>query len=616
MTAGHRPDIDGLRAIAIGAVLAAHLGPQEWRAGVIGVDIFFVVSGYLITRMIRGGLAEGSFSLLDFYRRRAVRILPALLAMIVAVLALGMVLLLPTELAALGRSAAAAAGFAANFHFWSGAGYFDASEARPLLHSWSLGVEEQFYLVFPLLLAALHRWLPRTIPGALMLATAGSLALGWWVCLDHPAAGYYLLPARGWELGLGAVAAMWRPAPGTPPGRMAEAAAAVALAAMLGWLAFADPGSGFPTPGALPSCAAAALFLAIGAGTRAGAVLAVAPMRWLGLRSYSVYLWHWPLASLWPMLPGSGSVMAPLAVLAASLALGELSYRFVETPFRRRWRDAPRPGRIVLAGMAASAAVAAVALMISANAGRIRPLPPEAARILAYSQYRQTPAFAHQFGPVRCYGGTLRYDLEACLRFDPARRNVVVIGDSHAAHIWRAIAERFPQDNVMEAASTMCRPVIAGDGARLCRDMFERVMRGAVFAGKAQAVVLAGNWQPEDIPRIAATARAIRARGVDVTVLGPVAAYRGMFPALLARGLLRGDPDAFRARLLPEIADKDRRIAAEARAGSARYFSLFAAECPAGLCRALTRTGAPFHFDDAHLTIDGARELVRDMPRP
>jgi peptidoglycan/LPS O-acetylase OafA/YrhL len=595
------------------------LGIPGFAKGFLGVDIFFVISGYLITQILLRDLAGGKFSLIGFYRRRVVRILPALLVMLVLVSAAGALILFPAETRSMAMSTAAAAAFASNFHFWSSVNYFEHAELRPMLHTWSLGVEEQFYLVYPLLLLALWRWARTRLALSLWIVTLASLALSWLLGIDHPTAAFYMLPSRGWELGIGAVAA----AGGFPEIRAAGTRALLSVGALLVMLAAAltlprvslTPGV-FPAPAAIPVCAAAAILLAYGDSGAASKLLSLAPLRWTGRISYSLYLWHFPLITLYraEFGPSPGRVaLVPLAIL--SVVLGVLSWRFIETPFRQRFRHAGHPRAIVAGGVAACAIVALGGVGLALAAPYVRRLPPEVARITAYSGYRGSSEFNYQFGPVECYGATRRYDAARCLVPDPARRNILVLGDSYAAHLWRAVAERFPGDKVMLAASGGCRPLVGAGGLRLCREMVARVMREEVAAHRVQAVVLAAHWAPKELRLLAPTIRAIEAQGVAVTVVGPVVGYRVAAPRAVAMAVLHHDPaSADRQRLNPAQLDSQMRALAES--AGAHYYSLYDQECPGGQCRLLTRTGAPFHFDDAHLTLAGARELAGGMPRP
>ncbi|MBO9712359.1 acyltransferase family protein [Sphingomonas sp.] len=612
----YRADIEGLRAAAIAAVVGFHFAGPWLPNGYLGVDVFFVLSGYLITSILQGAIERGDFRLVEFYRRRTVRILPALLVMLLLVCAIGPFLLLPGEAGALAKSGAAAAAFSANVHFWVSSGYFDTSKIRPLLHSWSLGVEEQYYLLYPLALWLIHRRAPRRIGAILWAGVAVSLVLNWAVAVwyNHPNAAFYLLPTRGWELALGGVAALGGLPALERPGRR-QVAALAGLALLVGALVSGSVRVALGS--AVAACLGTAMLLAYGEAAVTARLLGALPMRWLGRLSYSLYLWHLPVRDLYRAgTDDEPGLLASAALLALALGLAFLSYRLVEVPIRRHYRSGGDPGRIVLVGVAASAAAALACLGLAWAVPRVRPLPPAVARVAAYAGYQGSAAWRYQVGPPGCRGGADRFDAANCLRTDPARRNVLVLGDSHAMHLWRAIAERFPDSNVRLAAATGCRPLFGETRGFLCGETAKRVRQQLLGPGGFRAVILAGRWIEDDFPRLRATITALRARGTRVLVLGRLREYRADAPRLIAHSMLRGSAEAAR-RLespLPEAIEAELRPLVLAAGGT--YYSLLAQECPAGRCRLLTRTGAPFHFDTAHPTMEGARELVAALPEP
>jgi peptidoglycan/LPS O-acetylase OafA/YrhL len=330
---GYRADIDGLRAISVLLVLFFHLGIGV-HGGFIGVDVFFVISGYLITGIILSEITAGQFSLLDFYERRARRILPALITVVLMVMLAGYFLLYPDDYTTLGKSAVAALGAASNFFFLFNTGYFDApAQTEPLLHTWSLGVEEQFYLVWPtfLLLASklMGKSRPRWIVLLAVIAIASFGAAVRQVEVD-PKAAFYLPYTRAWELAMGALLHFlppWR-------SRMTEALPLLGVAAIL-WSAFTlTAEQPFPGLNAVAPTIGAALVIYPNR-TLAGAALGfIAP---LGLVSYSLYLWHWPLIVFWRIYTNGAVLTAgeSVAIITAALALSVLSWRYIEQPARR-----------------------------------------------------------------------------------------------------------------------------------------------------------------------------------------------------------------------------------------------------------------------------------------
>lgn len=338
-TSAYRPDIDGLRAIAVLSVLLYHAG-LGFPGGFVGVDVFFVISGYLITSLILKDLHRGSFSMIEFWERRVRRILPALALVIIASLISGWFLFLPVDLRALGRSAVAQAFLSSNINFLLESGYFDqAAEIKPLLHTWSLAVEEQFYLLFPFLLVAVHRLSRASISRVILLLSLLSFALSIYCSYRYPAANFYLLPTRAWELLIGSYLAALPTQQQSPRRWSTESSSWGGLLAILAAVIFYDHTTRFPGLTALLPCVGTALIIWAGTTTQTSLsrLLASPPFVFIGLISYSLYLWHWPILAFsryvtTDPLPASYRAL----LLLASLVLAILSWKLIEIPFRQR----------------------------------------------------------------------------------------------------------------------------------------------------------------------------------------------------------------------------------------------------------------------------------------
>lgn len=340
---GYRPEIDGLRAVAVGAVILFHAGFRQVGGGFVGVDVFFVISGYLITRIILSELERGTFSLVDFYERRARRILPALFLVLIVSLVLGWFLLDPPGMKDFSQSLVAVALFGSNVYFWRTSGYFDgAGEEKPLLHTWSLGVEEQFYLLYPLLLLLLWKKGRRIILPLLFIGFVASLALAEWGSSEFPIAAFYLLPTRAWELLLGGVVALLMTRPQfIPEGRAVKEILGWVGAVLIGVAAlFYSEQTPFPGVYALvPTVGTALIILFSSQNTSLGQILGSRVFVGIGLISYGAYLWHQPLFAFARHAIPSGPGREVFLVLAVvSLGLAYLSWRFVEKPWRTRSR--------------------------------------------------------------------------------------------------------------------------------------------------------------------------------------------------------------------------------------------------------------------------------------
>ena len=351
----YRPDIDGLRAIAVTSVLFFH-ARLGFSGGFVGVDVFFVISGYLITGLILKDLDRGDFQLIEFWVRRIRRIFPALLVVVLTTLVAGWLLLFPVNFVELCRSIFNLLLLTANFYFWKHTAYFGpGADTMPLLHTWSLALEEQFYLFFPLLLVALKR----TSRGIMIatLSIIGLVSFGISVANSYyyPLMGFFLLPARAWELLIGAIPALLKPPAALPP-RLKEIVSWAGLLSVLFAIFFYDHTTRFPGLAALPPCAGTALiiWLNTGALTSTGKVLALRPLVFIGLISYSLYLWHWPIlafSNYWTIDP-----LTPLhrsLLLAASIPLAIVTWRWVEIPFRRKQIFPSRVQILSFAGIAA-----------------------------------------------------------------------------------------------------------------------------------------------------------------------------------------------------------------------------------------------------------------------
>ena len=334
----YRPEVDGLRAVAVLVVLLFHAGAPGFSGGFVGVDVFFVISGYLITRLILGELDGGRFRFSRFYGRRARRLFPAMFATLAATFVASVFVLSPSHLEELSLSLVHTLFSLSNVLFWRLSGYFDiGSEAKPLLHTWSLGVEEQFYLVWPISIFLAYRWRKRK--GVLVLVSlvfVASLAAAEVAAGRSPDAAFYLTPFRMCELALGGLC-LWleRSAAARAGGREALTLLGLALIgfAVVTFL----PGHRFPGLAAMVPCAGAALVIVAGRGRIAGALLANRLAVGIGLISYSLYLVHWPLLVLYRYGRGGETTPRERAILvAASILAATAMYLFVEQPFRRR----------------------------------------------------------------------------------------------------------------------------------------------------------------------------------------------------------------------------------------------------------------------------------------
>lgn len=338
----YRPDIDGLRAIAVLSVLLYHAFPDTFPSGFIGVDIFFVISGYLITGIILKELDQKSFKIKNFYARRIKRIFPALITVLLATIALGWFLLLPTEYMALGKHLLGAASFTSNLLLWSESGYFDVgAEQKPLLHLWSLGVEEQFYILWPLILIAVSKV---TVGVKYLPAATTGLSLIACITLTYvdPTSAFFSPLTRFWELGLGALLAQYQySSKFNNTANLSKSAknliSALGFALIISGFLLINHSTLFPGGWALmPTFGAVLIILSGSTNTLSKWVLTNRISVFFGLISYPLYLWHWPFLSIAQIIENGLHRDGRIAIVVISILLAYLTYRFIEKPIRRR----------------------------------------------------------------------------------------------------------------------------------------------------------------------------------------------------------------------------------------------------------------------------------------
>jgi peptidoglycan/LPS O-acetylase OafA/YrhL len=336
----YRREIDGLRAVAVLAVIFFHAGFHTFSGGFVGVDVFFVISGYLITTLIVSEMSHGRFSIVDFYERRSRRLLPSLFLVMAVSIPLAWVTLLPVDLISFSKSLVAVALFASNFFFWRDGGYFEtAAELKPLLHTWSLAVEEQYYLLFPPFLMIMWRLGKGRILWLMLFLTLSSLSFAQISSSHQPVADFFLLPTRAWELAIGVIVALYMSdkddAAVSPVSRRFFSTAGLVLVVSSVFIFQKD--TPFPSVyGLIPTIGTAFIILFSGPDTFVGRLLGSKPFVGIGLVSYSAYLWHQPLFAFALYHFSRPSTFMMLCLAASSLVLAVFSWKYIEKPFRDR----------------------------------------------------------------------------------------------------------------------------------------------------------------------------------------------------------------------------------------------------------------------------------------
>jgi peptidoglycan/LPS O-acetylase OafA/YrhL len=630
----YRADIDGLRAVAVGSVILHHMRQSWVPGGYTGVDIFFVISGFLISRNIWEELARNHFSIVNFYLRRIRRIGPAFLVVTGATLIAGSFLLLPAELRRLAASSVWGALSGANVYFWKylDTSYFAPTSGEvPLLHLWSLGVEEQFYLVWPALLYVLW-WMggPRWLPLALtLLLCVASTVLAELTNVSAQPFAYYMLPARAGELGVGALLALLpTDAEGRASARLkgwpAEALFVLGVLS-IGWGLFGlDDHSAFPGVNALYPCLGAALVMLGGQhdSRLASVVLANRPAVFIGLISYSLYLWHWPLLAFVRYFHGTVSTMHALAAGIATLVLSVLSYRFVEQPARLIRASATRQVVLLYAAPVSALLLGAgwlihtdgLKTMIASNP-RVR----EAASLTA----RTRPATTKSLPCFSAPGPVAQVLVDArCVLGAKEPPSVFLWGDSHAAHYANALRAIGAQAGFSFRYATLqtCPALFGGSGFGMAkvREQCTRFRQGVeahLASRDYRVVVLGAQWSIHARnlsfeASLQRTIAALEAQGKDVVLLGEVPRFEKYSPDCAQRWSRLGDGNCerryTRRRSRPEVSRHLADVAA--RSTRTRYVDIDNVLCTSTSCKPYLG-GLPVYFNPTHLSFDGSQRI-------
>jgi len=625
---GYRPEIDGLRAIAVLAVVLFHARVRGFAGGFVGVDTFFVISGFLIAQLILRESDADSFTLVGFYERRVRRILPALLVMLAFTGVAGLILL-PVDFWLFGQSLTAISLSASNLLFWHWGGYFNLTDgATPLLHTWSLAVEEQFYILFPAALLMARRSGTGTVKSPLVAAAIASFAYSALATHGHAEAAFYSPLSRAWEFLAGALlAAGIVPKPRRMVG---DAAAALGIMLLCYTALRLHDTNAFPGVNALAPVLGSVLILfgTEAEGSRVARALSVRPLVAIGLISYSLYLWHWPLIVFggYYALHPYGHVRVAMALLAFPIAW--LSWRYVERPFRKPRMLLPRRS-LFLSAAAASGMLALYGVAIY----RANGFP---------NRFDQTVQRLSERGPEPDYGCAnrmiedMRRNRHCLIGGAGPRPSFVLWGDSHAAVYFPALdmlARRYGVSGY-DAAKLGCPPLIPirardnrpekwmlrAENIRKCDAHNEQVMRFLVEM-RPRVVLLAAEWgvysggkhalaeapDRDHLPFYISVEK-LRALGIQVYVVQDVPSAALAEPRALAKAHLTGATGALEPNLAAYL---QRDVRFRAMSSDLQHRNLIniidpaLRLCDARSCR-VTQGGYPIYYDSNHLSARGA----------
>jgi len=604
-------EIDGLRAIAVLAVLFFHVRLDGFSGGFVGVDIFFVISGFLITRNILHDMERGAFRVANFWIGRIIRLGPSLIFTVVLTLIAGIILLPPANLEQLAVSSASSVLSLSNIYFWLEVGYFDTSaETSPLLHTWSLGVEEQFYLLWSLLLVFLSAHKKHLLWLTLAALGIGSFIASQALIPEHESTAFYIMPMRIWQFSMGAFCVVM---PSTAFKKMVNANAAILLGLVgIGWSVFSySATTSFPGVAALlPTVGTVACILWL----RGSYFLRMFdnPLSvWLGKISYSVYLVHWPLVVFWRL--SNGGELDPLnkvMVSGLSIFLGWIIYQWIETPIRHTHRFLPAiKSMAVLVSALIVLASSIVIVQQEGFAGRL----PEELRITA----KELTQEKNRYWKERPHNGFASND----------KHNIMVVGDSFGIDMFYAIWGQSGDDANLEYRHFpyTCRE-LRNDGELhkqpgSCGESFKQLLSDGVLA-RADFIVIAEQWERGiDFTTLANVLRSIADKTeATLIITGPKMTYQRIPHNVLIRskdvliGSLKVDEYQHVWRYEQNV-----RLAEFAHDQGYGYLELLSKQCHEQQCKVLTANNKLIYFDGDHWTREGSvfiREQLLQAKEP
>ena len=613
----YRSDIDGLRAVAVIAVLLHHLDTRLLPGGFVGVDIFFVISGFLITSQVFSEVKRNAFSLKGFYQRRINRIVPALVTVLLATVFVGAFILSPVDLIRLNVSALLSLLGVSNIYIWVKYGNYFAADAgeAPLLHTWSLGIEEQFYVIWPLFIVLLYRLAPRYVLPVLAIGVVVAVGVSEYATGVFATAAYYLLPTRFFELMLGGLLGIYLHQPRII-GKLTAHGIAMVGYLLIGFSLFAlNPNSTFPGINALIPALGAALLILAGSGDMRSRLLTCRPMVFIGLISYSLYLWHWPLIAYLNYLEIPIDLPVGAMLSAASIILSWLSWRYVEVPFRRNGATL-HFSRIFARRFAVPAlGLAALAVLSLQFNGFPQRFSPEVSLLEAMTQKKPSEIRSGCHVTNALYGTEPN---DACrLGVKKEQLDGIMIGDSFANHFTGMVDILAKPDNlsIMDYTMDSCPPIIGYTVdmsevyAAHCAKRNERVF-SLIEQKKFHYVVLAAVWPTDAIAKDiveASIKRVVEHSGEVIVILrNQSIAKAASCPIRRLMFGIERNCSVPQSTLAPYWAD------VRAKFPKVHFINPNDVICPAGVCSPIIQ-GQLLYLDDSHLNEVGSRFIGRTL---
>jgi peptidoglycan/LPS O-acetylase OafA/YrhL len=561
----YRQDIDGLRAIAVMAVVLFHFGVSTLSGGYAGVDVFFVISGFLISSILMNDVESKQFSFTQFYEKRVRRLFPALFATILVSTLVSYVLFMPEEFREFGQSVIGATTYLSNVFFWLKSDYFEGpSELKPLLHTWSLSVEEQFYLIFPILVWLCYKISFKFFIYFVVICFITSFISAVYFIDSMTSAVFFLSPFRFWELLLGTLVAILLKNKTLPNENVAPFLAGIGIIMIIAPLFLLDKTSIFPGWAAVPSCLGTALIIwANNQNIILGRILSQPIMQFTGKISYSMYLWHWPVVVFYGYWIIRELVWwDTIALIIFTYLISWLSWRLFEVPFRFH-KDSPFKPKLAFTLTAGFTGLAAlVGLVIWQQQGLPQRFPELQTQILAAKTERKNNVGSACFIQQDQFFN--KWDRDACyFPLEGASKTLLLWGDSHAFHLLRGLKHHQSEigANILVYASAGCSPLLHTDIPRnpQCRANNDNVV-DMLSEYKIDNIIMAGNWawafkvedENADLSAVRSTFNTLQERGYNPLVVNQLPIYAVKNPQYLAMRLSSSDKGPNNYYLAPD----------------------------------------------------------------
>jgi peptidoglycan/LPS O-acetylase OafA/YrhL len=550
------------------------------------------------------------------------RIFPALFTVFGFCIAVAFFLSLPLEAKAIGESIISSIFFVSNILFYSQSGYFDRNmETNPILHTWSLSVEEQFYVIFPIIIYLIRNFNDKLKIRILFAIALSSFLSCVWMVRFHPQAAFYLVQFRAWELLIGSLLAV-NAVPKLIHQWQAELVGAGGLALIIGSTMLISFNTPFPGVAALAPSFGAAAVIHSGTATTTltGRLLALSPIRFIGLISYSLYLWHWPAIVFYRLFVDEPGKIEKGALVAVCILLATVSWRLIEKPFRAK---PYRLGayRTLLAGGAVMISASVAAIALSPLIEKVWTYPGRATEVLSYekvdfSHMRVETCFLISSSLISSssHDNEFHYRNE-CLAVKPGLLDFLILGDSYAAHLWPGLQTLYPGINFLQASVGGCVPIIGAETEDpLCSGMMKYITEEFLPRTHLNGIIISARWKSDDIPAAIKTAQALLPYADRVILFGPIVQYNQALPRILARAIASNKSESKLAEIhrLATQLELDRSFAAALQDGPVEYVSVYRALCDPA-CEIWAARNVPLQFDDGHLTREGSIELARKV---